>query len=700
MPRLSSTIALSALGSGVVSPTVGVASLHLSHNNQVLAVGTTDGRVLLVHTNSGASLGEITPFAGAGSVDRDDASSASTATSGQAVLSICFSPASRYIACCSSRAVTIWDIRSTPKKLVRSWTSQSRIIAGVFDRSGEYLAVIDKDGFLTSHSLSAISSAAAGPQKVAVSSPFGLSAIGASCFKNHMVGTGSERGELFVHDLRSLATEPYSRINMGTKEGASASAAPVTSVHFSPVNNLFASASSLSGRLFFFDISSRKLVKTIDCSLGPVVCASFLDDGARVVCVVAQDGPTSPDLRTSGMAGVAARLKRRRCVIYDLKNDTRPLADFDSLGADVLVTGHSSITSAASAALASKEWIRPEITSAPADTTTVVLPPSVAAGALPASNAATGQAVSRAATSVPLHMTSKRAGAAADDLFSPLKAAPAANAAPSAATAAAGSLDTVSGSIEKHSVVGSEVRELFMSPLAASSSVLPAASVAAGSAFGTDVAAGTGAGAVVAPSPPFSFRTTAPPPAASLQAFSVSATDTPVSSSATVPPAPAARILSSVPTQFQTKQAPDSAPEPSTSAVLREQGAVRQAGIAAADDGKRDGKDVPRLSVPSGPVAIAASGHVPGLETSTVNMPSSDLIGRWISAALEDSVQDLRQGLHRDVEGLHVEMLRQFELQQRSLESTILKLVEPVLRVLLEENQKLRKENASLKQAL
>jgi protein NEDD1 len=74
-----------------------------------------------------------------------------------------------------------------------------------------------------------------------------------------------------------------------------------------------------------------------------------------------------------------------------------------------------------------------------------------------------------------------------------------------------------------------------------------------------------------------------------------------------------------------------------------------------------------------------------------------DMLLHLLSSALDDALLNMRESLHADVQNMHLEMLRQFEIQRQQLEASMQRQLNSVVGELVDEIKRLRKENSELR---
>ena len=169
------------------------------------------------------------------------------------------------------------------------------VISILFNKNNSNLTIITKNGDIISYSSSNY-------QNIIFKLQLGIKVnIGKySPLLNNTIGIASEDGSCKIIDLDKK--EIISNL-IGYHNG------PMTCMSFSPVNKVFISTCGIDGKINFFDISKKSLIKTINTNLN-LTSITFNDIGIAVICS-----------DTNG-----------NCFLYDLKNSKNDKPKFKLKG--------------------------------------------------------------------------------------------------------------------------------------------------------------------------------------------------------------------------------------------------------------------------------------------------------------------------------------------------------------------------------
>ncbi|XP_057788962.1 protein NEDD1-like [Salvia miltiorrhiza] len=263
------------------SPGSSVNSVKWNHNNMVLASAGDDGKVSFWRRNGTRLLALPCKNDGGGTVE-----SIST-------INFC-NKGSRYL--CSGgtgQVVRIWDLQS--KRCIKWLKGHTDTITGVMcNCKDEHVASVSRKGELIVHSL------VSGAKAAELKDPQGqvLVALDYSRVSRHLLVTGGDDGSVHLWDT----TGHNPKVSWSKQHSA-----PVTGVAFSPTNDKIIASVGLDMKLYTFDTGSRKPSSCIHHE-APFSTLAYSDDGLNLAAATTTGQVVLYDVRSKPQPVTALRV--------------------------------------------------------------------------------------------------------------------------------------------------------------------------------------------------------------------------------------------------------------------------------------------------------------------------------------------------------------------------------------------------------
>eukprot|EP01135_Chromosphaera_perkinsii_P004042 Nk52_evm55s266 gene=Nk52_evmTU55s266 len=262
-----------------------VNSVRWNHNNQVLASVGDDGQIKLSHS-SGVVLGSF-GAATEGGAGKEE------------LYAVGFSSGSRYLASGGSACkVNVYDLRKKVK--LREMGNHRNSVSCVgFSDKDTHIAAGDLHGDILLYSMAnpaSIAFLSCSQDTVKPQQPQAVKALEFSPFKKHILSSCGDDGYVRTWDVNTK--QLVHRVEQG--DVTPQHRAPATDLCFSPFNHLLLGSCGLDKRALFVDIAEQKAVKVIKC-VHPLTCMSFMDDGITVALGSSKGVIYVYDLRSSSM---------------------------------------------------------------------------------------------------------------------------------------------------------------------------------------------------------------------------------------------------------------------------------------------------------------------------------------------------------------------------------------------------------------
>lgn len=230
----------------------GISSLCWSHNNHFLASSSSVGDKVVLNYIKGSST-SVTELA-----------------AGEKQTCIALNSSSRYLACGGrNRTITVWDLKT--KKMKKQYKGHKDAISCIiFNWNDTHIASGSSSGEVLIHNV--VSGQCGSPLTTPTRQP--IRNIQYSFFKKAYLAAVSDDGSLYLWDTNT--NKLLTTFNNAHK-------APATALAFSPLNNLLLASCGLDKRILCYDIMSKKVIKTMTVD-APLTSLAFMHDGATLAC--------------------------------------------------------------------------------------------------------------------------------------------------------------------------------------------------------------------------------------------------------------------------------------------------------------------------------------------------------------------------------------------------------------------------------
>ena len=506
--------------------------------------------------------------------------------------------------------------------------------------------------------------------------PAGVQAITSleySPFRKSLLGTASEDGAVVLWDTNARAV---------SHKFAAQHRAPIGGLSFSPINHLLLATVGLDKKVVFYDLTEKRAVKSINTEQ-PMTSCSFLDDGVTIAAGTTQGSVLLFDLRGGDAPYRTLNVFGQHTPIASVQFQRT------TTGAKASSSAGASTPGVKAAAEKIAAVASPRRRKAPADSGAAT--PGAREAAAPAAHAATPPASERSVT---------------DGIFSPLVGTPAASGTSSLDAAKATLQDEASRIVRERQDRLSLTRRTPAAavPAAASASVTPPAASSA-DISGSYPSIFSPIGASDAPSASASSfaKTPAERPAVGIAALQAkreaerasardaheSPTSNLMSRFSSSPDVPAAAPSPARPTTPPAVRAAAEAPKAATP-VAQAEPVVAKAATPVAQAEPEVPKaatpvaqaqpEVPKAATPSPAAAVVpspahAAAPSPATTAAAASPAFDPTIARFeadfVRSTLEETLAVFRADLHAEMQNMHLDMLRQFELQKAELRGIV-----------------------------
>ncbi|XP_047122734.1 protein NEDD1 isoform X1 [Hydra vulgaris] len=237
--------------------------------------------------------------------------------------SVSFNGNSRYLVSSGvDHVVCIWDIKSkTAKRIYKDHTHP--VTCSIFNYNDNTIASSSNHGnILLTNVQSGVSS-----EPLSTGENQAIRSLNYSHFVRSLLASINDSGAVSLWD-----TKEKKLIKTFTEHKG-----PGTKVSFSPLNDMLLCSCGLDKRIIFYDVTGKKMVKTINTE-GPVTCCEFMHDGCTVAAGTASGRLYLFDLRqgSTPVKVVTAHKTSVRSVSFQMipkeKSPNRIAADNNSLG--------------------------------------------------------------------------------------------------------------------------------------------------------------------------------------------------------------------------------------------------------------------------------------------------------------------------------------------------------------------------------
>ena len=657
-----------------VRPYVPCRCLRWNSNNQMIASAGPDGRVHL--TNPKAQL--------LGTIERD----------GKEIT--CVSLSAQLLAVSSGTVVSVYNLPD--QGLTHTFPKHTdRVTALAFNSDATHLLSGSVNGELLLHNIQHGAT-------VATLAPAGHGVQGAvralhySLWKPNHAGSAHEDGSFVYWDVVGRKAVALFRQHTG----------PATDLAFSTVHAALVVSAGLDRRVIFYDVQQRSVVKTLqtDCALSAL---SFMEDGSTIAAGGASGVLLFLDLKQSerdDQSMVTSRLDQAHagevaCVQFQCPPPTaaqkRPGSGLraaaeprhegvtSSSASDAGSVSGASVHSGRSIGIESRAAAEPRLRAAegrPYGTahpaSALPRPPAAPVSPRPpAAPVSQAQGMDLDAPPAPPHPT---------PLFSPIKPAP--TLAAPADAAATPSLPTPT-SVPSASYVARTATSYHagLTQRTQSSSSL-GGSGAGGSVSGAAVPSGPTGGAVVRPA--------SEPEAPALAANSIASSPvvtTAASANGKLSQTQPAALSSAFTSTAFTGTASSAASTWTAAAGASAGAAVARATPAMGSSAQGVPMEVSG-ALPHRPVA--ATTHADAAPSQGVVAPAGVASADAVSSMIDNALFRMYTATHKDVQGMHVDMLKQFTLMQELFDSRLAEVVQPLVDRVTELEQEVHTLNRKL----
>ena len=623
-----------------------VACVCWNHNNQVLASCNHDGLIALSHVE-GKLLGVLPPT-------QTTSAGATAAPRRESIRSIHFSNGSRYLCSGGTEAVVkVWDLKK--KDRIRSFRGHSAPVNAVsFNTDDRHIASGSDAGDVVLHNTTSSDKTGTTLRSARGAEP--ISALAYSPHAPHELGVATTAGSVMIWDTSAAALlldlpQQHGAARRGGEGSVGGSDGTCTALAFSPINHKLLVTAGADGTLLCFDVRAAKVVKSFTYG-GAITAMDMASDGISIAAGSVSGELVLRDLRFDGaVSSVNGHHPHRiACLRFQTGGS-------GGGGAARKSKDRSSGGSSGSSGMAG-------VTPASAARGPVV--PSSSSQSLARTSAA--QSTSSVSTAATIAVTTAATAAAA--------ASTAETTAPTAASRS--SFKDVNSS-------ESGIDATLSLPRAQRA---PTLGMGSSSTRANTAATSTTSSLLATTS---QERAAAPSSAAAAAADVLQSVAALGPASGLEPPVRAGRAAAG---GAEAKSVPRALAPPTSMPRYGEFGSRKATGLGTA--GTR-GAAVGESAQESARAAEVSAVRAPAPAPSAPAGSGASLFQRaLLESIVEDSLSDFRSDMQRDVQNLHLDMLRQFEIQQSQVTS-VLEHFTKRWSNLVAENEELRKENELLR---
>ncbi|KAK7103028.1 protein NEDD1-like [Littorina saxatilis] len=176
-----------------------------------------------------------------------------------------FSSSSRLLLCGGEDNVTVWDLKT--KALKKSFKEhKGPVTCARFNANNSYIAAGSETGEIILHNMVTCQSSS----PIVAPNIQAIRQLEYSVVKKSMFGTASDDGAITLWDANSRrAVHRFKDAHVG----------PATGLAFSPINEMLMMSVGLDKRLVCYDIQRKQILKVIDAP-SPLTCIDIMPDGA------------------------------------------------------------------------------------------------------------------------------------------------------------------------------------------------------------------------------------------------------------------------------------------------------------------------------------------------------------------------------------------------------------------------------------